>query len=708
MIKKAASKSNALSKHYANVFLATILISIIYIITKIYIDQENFIYSWDYIGYQKSTDILIGEFKKSFLSGILEFINELFADYSKLFCIPILPFYLAFGESRFSFVLSLALVYITSFSLIMGVVFSRIVKNNRWGAFWLAAFITLITPAAWISVLRGYPDIGGATIFMLGILLSWKDSSLKQKKLPLKIAVLMSVLVIFRRHFAYAFRSFLITIFIQNIFNVGIKKIARKNKEKIDASIIKRLSLVLILFLAFSIHLPIKTFYFNYRELYSSYEESIATNIGYYGSSFGIMFIFLAATGFTIGLTYTRFDQNKLFFLGLLGLVSVLQWLVSSKQLGVHYASHFLPFITLGISTLIWSTDKILMRLGNKFKSYAVAITIALQVFLLLLNFNIGIANASLNIKPLQPLFARREAPLIRSDYPELVRFIEYLKANLNAEDSIYIAASSYGVLNKSIVEEGEKSLYKEQKLNIIRTSDIDSRDFYPLNGLLNAHYVVVTDPMQYHINPEQQKVITVIGNLFKDQQMIANDFEKVPEQFSFQDGVTGYLYKRVKSTSTETILSTLHFMEQKINRKLGRETHWLALNSGQGTVIERDALFKTIHISPLSVKSKSPVSLLYFGELYPMTKVNGKINIMSRCSQTSPILLHSTTLTTERKAIEEKTITYIPKNRIPFKFSLDGQNAKFLELKLEFQNSKTPSDSCMIALNHVVVSSQK
>jgi hypothetical protein len=708
MIKKAENKQRDTSKYYANIFLTTTLILIIYIITRKYIDQENFIYSWDYIGYQKSTDILIDEFKKFFLSGILEFFNELFADYSKLFCIPILPFYLAFGKSRFSFILSLALVYITSFSLIMGVVFSSVVKNNRWGAFWLAAFITLITPSAWISVLRGYPDIGGATIFMLGILLYWKDSSLKQKNLPLKIAILMSILVIFRRHFAYAFRSLIITIFLQNIIKLGLKKITRINKEKIDTSSIKRLSLVLILFLAFSIHLPIKTFYFNYRELYSSYEESIATNVRYYGLSFGPIFIFLAAAGFTIGLTYTKFDKNKLGFLGLLGLISVLQWLVSSKQLGVHYASHFLPFIILGISTLIWSTDKILMRLGNRFKAYSVAITIALQAFLLLLNFNIGIANTSLNIKSLQPLFARQEAPLIRSDYSELVRFIKYIKDNLNTEDSIYVAASSYGILNKSILEEGEKSLYKEQKLNIIRTSDIDSRDFYPLNGLLNAHYVVVTDPIQYHINPNQQKVITIIGNLFKDKQLIAADFEKVSEQFLFQDGVTGYLYKRIKPTSTETILSTLHFMEQRINRKLGRETYWLTLESGQETVIERDALFKTIHISPLSVKSTSPVSLLYFGELYPITKVNGKINIMSRCSQTSPILLHSKTLNTERKTIEEKTITYIPKNQTPFEFSLDGQNAKFLELTLEFQNSKIPSNTCMIALNHVVVSRKK
>jgi hypothetical protein len=708
MTKKLESKQRNTLQYYVNIFLITIVISTIYVITKRYIDQEHFIYSWDYIGYQKSTDILISEFRKSFSNGLLDFINALFADYSKLFCLPILPFYLAFGESRFSFILSLGLVYITSFSLIMGVIFSKVVKDNRWGAFWLAAFITLFTPAVWISVLRGYPDIGGATLFMLGILLFWKDSSLQQKHLPLKIAASMSILVIFRRHFAYAFRSFTITIFLQDLVSIAIKITKKNNKEKIDINRIKRLLLVLILFLAFSIHLPIKTLYFNYRDLYSSYEESITTNIGYYGSSFGQIFILLAATGFIIGLVNTRFDKKKLGFLGLLGLVSIIQWLVSSKQLGVHYTSHFLPFITLGISTLIWSTDKILIRLDNRFKSYFVAIAITVQIFLLLLNFNIGIANTNLNIKSLQLLFTRPEAPLVRSDYPELARFIKYLKDNLNDEDSIYVAASSYGILNKSIVEEGEKILHKEQKLNIIRTSDIDSRDFYPLNGLLNAHYVVVTDPMQYHINPEQQKLITVIGDLFREKQLIANDFDKVPEPFSFQGNVTAYLYKRIKPTSTETILSTLQFMEKHINHNLGRETYWLTLSSGQGTTIERDALFKTMHISPLSVKSQSPASLLYFGELYPMTQVNGKINIMSKCSQTNPILLRSTTLNSERKAIEEKIISYIPKNKVSFEFSLNGKNAKFLKLELEFKSKENSSDACMISLNHVVVSSQK
>jgi hypothetical protein len=707
MNMSAEKKGKISSKSYVNLFLFALIIIIIYTIIKKYISQENFIYSWDYVGYQKSTDILIGEFRKSFLEGILEFINALFADYSKIFCIPILPFYLAMGESRLSFILSLGLVYITSFCLIMGVTFSNLVTKNRWIAFWIATFTSLITPAVWVGVLRGYPDIGGASIFMTGILLYWKDTNLKQKKQPLKIAILMSLLVLYRRHFAYAFRSFIITIILQNLAKIGSKFLRKEHEYKPEINIIKRVFLLLFLFLLLSTHLVIKIFYFNYRELYSSYEESVSTNVGYYTSSFGLIFIFLSATGFTIGLANKKIDQEKIFFIGLLGVVTIVQWLFSSRQLGVHYNSHFLPFLILGLSTLIWTIYKALKLLENKFKYNLVAILILLGV-LLALNFNIGIANISLNIQSIQELFARQEAPLIREDYPEIVRFIKYLKKINNAEDSIYIAASSYGILNKSIVEEGEKSLYKEQKLNIIRTSDIDSRDFYPLNGLINANYVVVTDPMQYHINLEQQKVITVIGDIFKNKLLLANDFEKVSEEFSFQEEVKTYIYKRTKPTSTDTILSTLKFMEQKLNRKLGRETYWLTLNSGQKTVIERDALFKTTHISPIVVSRRYLKSLLYFGEIFKATKLSGKINIMANCPQKSLILLHSATLNSEKQPIEEKTITYIPKDQTSFEFNLNGQNSRFLELRLELQSNGKQSDTCIVALNHVVVSNQK
>jgi hypothetical protein len=701
---RLGSKSKQNHQFHINLFFITLILFIVYILTKHYIDQEQFIYSWDYSGYQKNTNILIEEFRKSFTNGILDLLASLFSDYSKIYCIPILPIYLAFGSTRFAFILSFTLVYLVSFSLVMGLIFRKLVHSNRWVAFWLATFITLLTPAAWISLLRGYPDTGGASLYMLGILLYWRDTSLKKKNQVLQISGLMAFLVLFRRHFAYAFRSFIIAISLQNLILFLLNKIDKKFEYKFNPIFItKKIALLLLLFLVFSIHLLVKVFYFNYRELYASYEESTLRNIEYYGSSFGWLFIVLAVVGYLVSLSNKDINRERLSFIALLGTITVLQWIFSSKQLGLHYINHFLPFVILGISSLVWSTKHILSR--TQFESHTSKILLAPFVFLLIVNFSISQGNLNWNTAYSKFLFARLEAPLFRSDLPKLTHFINYLRDNSKPEESTYIAASSYEILNKSILEEAEKNLYKDKKLNVIRTSDIDSRDFYPLNGLLEAHYVAITNPIQYHINPAEQKVITVINEIFDRQDLIANDFKKVPEQFILDRGVTVSLYQRVKATSMETALNTLDFMKGRIKGPLGRETFWLNLSPGNSTVIERDALFKTVHISPLFVKDNNPVSLLFVGEIQPKVKIEGTINIMSDCSQTNSIEIELSTLNSKKVIFDRKSINYIPKNKENLSIYLNGQGSKFIALSLKSQNKANDLSICKVALNHIVVS---
>jgi hypothetical protein len=691
-------------KLYLNLFFITLILFITYTLTKRYIDQEQFIYSWDYSGYQKNTNILIEEFRKSFTSGILDLLASLFSDYSKIYCIPILPIYLAFGSTRFAFILSFTLVYLVSFSITMGLVFSKIVYGNRWVAFWLATFITLLTPAAWISLLRGYPDTGGASLYMLGILLYWRDPSLQQKNQALKISGLMSFLVLFRRHFAYAFRSFIIAVSLQNFILFLFSKIDKKFEYKPKPIFIaKKIALILVLFLVFSIHLLVKVFYFNYRELYASYEESTLRNIEYYGSSFGWLFIALTVMGYLISSSNQNIHRERLGFVALLGAVTALQWIFSSKQLGLHYINHFLPFFILGISSLVWSTKHIFSK--TPIKGHTPKILLVPFIFLLIVNFSIGQGSVIAGMGYSRILFARAEAPLVRSDLPELTRLINYLRDNSKSEESTYVAASSYEILNKSILEEAEKNLYTNKKLNILRTSDIDSRDFYPLNGLLEAHYVAITSPIQYHINPADQSVITVINEIFNRQDLIANDFKKIPDQFILDRGVTVSLYQRVKPTSIETALNTLDFMKESIKGTLGRETFWLNLSPGNNTVIERDALFKTVHISPLFVKTNNPVSLLFFGEIQPRVKIEGTINIMSDCSKTKPIEIEFSLLNSRKFTLDKKVVTYTPKNKVSFSTTLNGKSSKFIALNLKSQNKANDLNICKVALNHVVVS---
>jgi hypothetical protein len=94
-------------------------------------------------------------------------------------CLLLAPFIFFFGDSRIVYIVSNALVYIVPFSLVMGVLATKIIPVHSHIVFWSTTFLTLLIPPTWISTLRGYPDIGAAVLIGLAILFYLKDITLK-------------------------------------------------------------------------------------------------------------------------------------------------------------------------------------------------------------------------------------------------------------------------------------------------------------------------------------------------------------------------------------------------------------------------------------------------------------------------------------------------------------------------------------------------
>jgi hypothetical protein len=214
-------------------------------------------------------------------------------------------------------------------------------------------------------------------------------------------------------------------------------------------------------------------------------------------------------------------------------------------------------------------------------------------------------------------IFARSEPSLYRSDYDEFARLISYLKSIQKDEnkDLIYLGASSWD-LNSSLIKAGGSYLNPPLLISVIGTSDIDSRDVYPLNRLLKARYVVIASPVQYHLNPSEQKVVKVVVDAFTQSWRFARDFKQLPVEFKLKDNMTVKIYERVQSASVETILDALEKIRSQVTRSPGQETYWLTLESGQETNINQEPYFNKVTISPIPIQSKSLFSLLYFGML--------------------------------------------------------------------------------------------
>ena len=355
--------------HRRKIFISCGLIAILSLtvvaITFAYISNERAFYFWDYSNYSNKTIRLAATFQKSPLQAIKAVRGSLAHHYSLLPCIPLIPFILIFGDSRIIYITSCALVYILPFSLIVGAIATRILLANNHTVFWSAAFLTLLIPPTWVSILKGYPDIGAAIIIGLAILVYLKDVKLQSWWQILLIGFLLSLAILFRRHFAYSSRAFLVAMFLQG-FLVFLNEV--RNEPSRALRNLFRYTLLIGLIglssLATQALLAPKFLYTvlttDFRFLYASYERSFGENFQYYGQAYGWLIWLLTILGFSAGTLTRVLLPPKTSFILIFGSISLIQWGLFSRQISVHYTTHFTFFVALGLTVLLWTTWLIL------------------------------------------------------------------------------------------------------------------------------------------------------------------------------------------------------------------------------------------------------------------------------------------------------------------------------------------------------------
>jgi hypothetical protein len=710
--------------------LLLILFAIATAITIAYVSQERTFYSWDYARYANRVGILTDTLLTDPLKAVLSVVNSLGDDYSLLPILPILPFTLLLGNSRLIFITALVLAYGVPFCLLMGKIATQVIRRGKTSTlFWTTTFLTMLLPPLWFPIFRGYPDLGGMSLVLWGITLYWKDNTLQKRGQILQIAGVLAVAVYFRRHFAYSIRAFILAIVLYSLA-IALPTLWQQTSSKLPA-LLKFLSRVVRLvayFVIFAIPIFVKTLFLNYRQLYAAYEVSPLENFQYFGQTFGWPLWGMAIVGYGIGLRKQRFEPSRGLFFLLFSVISILQWFISSKQIGPHYTTHFLPLIVLGISALmaeILRTSHILPKVG----------LLCTQVALLGVNLILALVPHS--TAPFRGLFVANEAPLVRKDYQTFSRLVGFLRDKTLNGESIYIASSSYG-LNSSNVLNAEQQLYGSGRLSIFKTSDVDTRDYYPLNALLTAHYVVVANPPQFHLAAKEQDLVRVVVDAFNEKWAFTQAFQRLPVQFQLDDGVTVEVYQRISKTSEQNIVQALQRILKQVSDRPGREPYWLTLNSvlaateiqnkypaalketqvGQLSQnqpqryqehrysdIQKDPLINTVHISGIPVGQ--PQSFLYFGAIPQKVQLTGTMN-RSKCKGLTTIMLRLSALRADGSTLQEKQINLDLDKSKNLDLPLPASGATYLRLKVfapSFASQNAgQSEACRISLNHLAL----
>jgi len=689
------------------------LLGITIALVAVYVLSEQTIYWWDYTTYQRLLDEKELAFRASPLRSLFLTWRSAGSDYSDYPVLLLLPFRLALGDSRFVYILSISLVYLIPFVLVLTSIATRLIPTaNPKNVRWTTGLIAIATPLVWAPTLRGYVDIGAALLIALAVRVYLQDMRLKSRWQIGAIGVLLGFAPLFRRHFAYAVIASLAAMSLQALIEAGSQWRTSSRQAlrdlvnsglRIGAVAIVGLGTIVI----FGKHFVVRILHNDFSSLYTSFDVSLSQGLQYYGISFGWIACLLAAFGYAIGLKSRLLSGAVVRFIVSFYGILFLLWVIKVKAVGLHYTNHFTPLIILGLVAFVWTVWLTLPK--NR------RLILGMFVAYLSINLIIGLAPVSgldrtllrptrfgMSIlpdntgTPLSELFAANNAPLKRADYTEVVRLNRYLISLTPHQEPIYIGGSS-ALFNGSMVANIERMLHHKQGLNLLRIEDIDSRDRYPIEQLLQAEYVVVAEPFQHSIRANDQDVVRVINDIFSNHWQISEYFTTLPEVFRLANGVTVNVYKRKRSTSLSTTVSTFEAIKNFVGSpRPGGQLDWIVISRTPGYSLweQNDPLNLTTN----SEKSQS-TSFLSISSL-PETRANltGQITGVDRpCPRLS---MRLNAVDRQSRILDTAQQNYSPVRSTDFSIPIRTQGANYLLLTIN-ETGQT-LDRCSLTVSNL------
>ena len=382
-----------------------------------------------------------------------------------------------------------------------------------------------------------------------------KGGSRDKRLCSLSIAVLLPIAILFRRWYAYWVVGFYVASFVEQSCFLFLKSTFRlKDYGKVLLWIAVQVAVSGVFLMAVAPIFVTKSMTTSYADVFSvyRYSHSVIEAFTRVVDQFGLLAFLLFTAGLIQGVLNKETRQFSIFVL--------IQWLVVFFLFSRTQDFGFGPHHTyLLLSAMLLFSAMFVTRLVTKGSILA---TSSVAV-LLILNCLAAFSSAELwHKKPLTYLLTGiRHLPLVRTDLSEIDRMLKVLSNTLtDTNDRVYVLASS-DVLNSSILSSAYLTFHRYADLSkrIFWTHSMDKFEGFP-QELLTARYVIVTDPIQYHLRPGDQRVVGIPAELIVTGKNIGTSFVKLPYEFFLDGGVKCYLYKKIKEfdRSDLTMLSQM------------------------------------------------------------------------------------------------------------------------------------------------------
>ena len=503
-----------------------VLVLVVNILTALYSAGSATIYYWDSAIYWNSSTLLAGQpLDLAQVRLVLE--SVITQEYNYLLSWPISLVMRLLGTGRYVYSFAIANLYVLP-ALAGMLALGR--RTRRGGA-----LLACATPMLLYTALTGFVDVAAAGAGIWAFVV-YTDESRPQGARGILTGALLTLVFLLRRYFFF----FTVSFGLAALAALAVRRSQWKSFAALCAS-----GVVCSLFFGQSF-LVEQVLGGSYFDTYSAYNQGRWVDAVMLCRYFGWVVLALALAA----AVWTLLRRPGARYAALLTLAQPVLCLLLFTRVQSHGQQHLLLYLPALCAALALGLEALPHLRPVRIGAWALSLCVLGS------SFHPRVQPSSpQEITTLSPLPTFTFVPPQRSDIAQLVALRAYVD-NLSAEEekTAAIIASSF-TFNSSIYDAVLRSVGIPEpegpKTSIVNFATVDKRDGFSW-AALECDYLVVADPIQYHLGADNQHLVTVLARPVLEGTGIGTAYERLDVSFHLQDGVTVYLYQRTRDITAE------------------------------------------------------------------------------------------------------------------------------------------------------------
>jgi len=417
-----------------------------------------------------------------------------------------------------------------------------------------------LLPQLWFPVVEGWLDLVGCLPILAIFWLLAREPLAPSHGRALAIGVLLGLLPLLRRWYAFFTASFLL------VYAVALLGAAWRERARgggFASSLRSRGALLALLAGATAVVLLPLTGAVGERVFLRDHvfvQAPYRSTAGVFGAALRLWTYFgsLTLAGAAVGLVFALREPGTRVFAALFA-IQAAAMLLAFNAVQTFGENHFYLLLPLFLVLESLALVRVLEAIRS---SAARAVCFVVVLALLLVNFSAVLLPRELGRftkrdgAAVEALFGRvAYTPAARADLEEVARLARFVGSVRPESRPVYVLASS-PTLNPDVLRNARLSLPERPEIPDLRTriatgSHVDRRDGFP-EALVAAEVIVTADPPQTHLAPSEQQVIVVPLEEIRAGTTIGQGLRALPETFRLRNGVVARVHVRDRPLAAE------------------------------------------------------------------------------------------------------------------------------------------------------------